>query len=76
MIFREQIGRRDLSICFLPPHLGLESWLVGEIMKDFLWFSTLHGWWRSNPVYLMRLLPLPPPVFSDHEDVIGGNDLF
>ncbi|KAI9570136.1 hypothetical protein HD554DRAFT_2170324 [Boletus coccyginus] len=44
--------KRLLDI-FVPCILDLSSWLAGEITQDFLWFSALHGWWRSNPIYNM-----------------------
>ncbi|KAG6379442.1 hypothetical protein JVT61DRAFT_11918 [Boletus reticuloceps] len=34
--------------------------LVGEIMKDFPWFSALHGWWRTNPVCNMAYSTADP----------------
>lgn len=30
-----------------------DSWLAGKIFQDFPWFSALHSWWQSNPMYNM-----------------------
>ncbi|KAI9459805.1 hypothetical protein HD554DRAFT_2176865 [Boletus coccyginus] len=42
---------KGLLDIFVHCILDFSSWLAGEITQDFLWFSVLHGWWRSNLIY-------------------------